>query len=96
MPQAHRIEHLVGGTDRIHHAVVQNGLDARDQVVRGDRGPGREAGDLLAHVHLRADGLDQRNQQVNPWLQRAPVAAKQLHHVRLLQRHHPNGTELPT
>src|SRR4029453_7495410 len=51
----HRLDQvgdLVRGPDRVHHAVVENGVDAGDEVVRGDRGLWRERGDLLAHVYL--------------------------------------------
>ena len=55
--------------------------------------PRREGSDLLAHVHLGVDGLDEREQQVNPKLERASVAAEQLHHVRLLWWHCPNSRQ---
>lgn len=63
---------------RVRHLVVDDGVDIDDQVVLGDHRLGREGDDLFAEVDPVADGVDERNDDVQACVERAGVAAEAL------------------
>jgi hypothetical protein len=70
---------LVGGGSGVGDLVVDDRVDVHDQVVLGDHRLGRERHDLFAEVDAVADGVDERDHDVEARVERARVAAEALH-----------------
>ena len=79
--------HLVGGARRVEHLVEGDAVGADGGVVLGDDLLRRHVEHLLHHVHLGADAVDERHDQVEAGLQRARVAAEALDRVVVALRH---------
>src|SRR5690606_23412980 len=69
---------LVGRGPRVGDLVVDDGVDVDDQVVLGDDRLGREGDDLFAQVDAVADGVDERDDDVQARVQGPRVAAEAL------------------
>ena len=69
---------LVGCLRRIEHLEVGHTVDAHHGVVAGDDILARDLHHLLFHVHLVADALHDRDQDVQARSQRARIAAEVL------------------
>src|SRR5262249_48401117 len=69
---------LVGGRASVGHLVVDDGVDVHDQVVLGDHRLGRERYDLFTQVDAVADGVDERDHDVEARVQGPRVAAEAL------------------
>jgi MFS family permease len=89
----HDVLDLVLRRSRVHDRVVDDRVDADDEVVLGDDRLRREADDLLADVHLAADVVDDGHEQVDAGLERAAVLAEPLDDVDRGLRHDPHRLE---
>ena len=81
---------LVRRRGDVGRGVVDDGVDADDEVVAGDDRLRREADDLLADVDLDADLVQHRHEQVDARVERAAVAAEPLDDEHAGLRHDPH------
>jgi hypothetical protein len=86
-----RVGDLVGGGLGVGDREVDDGVDADDEVVLGDHRLGRERDDLLAQVDQRLDAIDERDDQRQPGVEGARVAAEPLHDAGARLRHDPDA-----
>ena len=70
---------------------VDDGVDADHEVVLGDHRLRREGDDLLAQVDQRLDAVDERDDEREPGVQRALVAAEALDDARARLRDDPHA-----
>ncbi len=70
--------HFVGGARRIEHLIEGDAVDSDGGVVLGDDLLRRHVEHLLHHVHLRADAIDERNDDAEAGPERAREAAETL------------------
>src|SRR5690606_20196423 len=81
---------LVGRVVGVDDPEPEHRVDLHQQVVRRDHRLRREADHLLTHVDLGTDPVDERDDEVQPGLQRGPVLPEPLHHVLARLRHDPD------
>ena len=79
---------LVGGLGGVQHLVEVDAIDRHHGVVLGDDVLRGNIDHLLLHVHLVADALHHRDQDVQARLQRPRIAAEGLDRVVVALRHH--------
>ncbi len=72
------VSHLVARLGGIEHLEEREPVDGDGGVVLGDDILLRDVDHLLHHVHLAADAVDERNDDVEAGLQRAGVPAEPL------------------
>ncbi len=82
---------LVGGLGGIENLVEVDAIDGHHGVVLGDDILRGDVDHLLLHVHLGADALHDRDQDVQARAQRARIAAEGLDRVVVALRHHLDG-----
>jgi hypothetical protein len=75
------------------HRVVDDRVDADDEVVGGDDGLRREGHDLLAQVDVGAHLVDERDEEVHAVVQGPAVATQSLDDLRGLLRDDPDGPD---
>ena len=78
---------LIGGLRRVEDLVEGDAVDADDGVVAGDDLLRRHVEHLLHHVHLGADAVEERDDEVEAGGQRLGVAAEPLDRVVVALRH---------
>src|SRR5712671_1817624 len=72
------LRHLVARLGGIEHLIESNAVDRHARIVLGDDLLLRNIHHLLHHVHLLADPIEERNDQIEAGLKRAGVTAKTL------------------
>ena len=78
---------LIGRLRRVEHLVEGDAVDGDRSRCPGDDLLRRHVEHLLHHVHLGADAVDERDDQVEAGRQRAGVAAEALDRVVVALRH---------
>jgi hypothetical protein len=85
--------HLIGGLGGIEHLEEGDAIDLDHGVVAGDHLLARHFEHALHHVHLRADAVDEGDDQREPWRQGADVTAEALDRIVVALRHDPDPLE---
>mgnify|MGYP003693579111 CR=1 FL=1 len=81
---------LVGGRLRLGDLEIDDGVDRDDEVVLGDHRLRREGDDLLPQIDHLADPVDEGDDDRQPGVQRARVAAEPFDDARPRLRHDAN------
>ena len=84
---------LIGRLGGIEHLEEGNAVDRHHGIVAGDDLLARHVEHLLHHVHLRADAVDEGDDQAEARVQRAGVAAEALDGIIVALRHDADALE---
>ena len=84
---------LVGGAGGVDHLIEGHGIDLHGGIVLGDHLLRRNVEDILLHVHLAADRVDEGHDEMQAGGQRARVAAEPLDRPVRALRHRLDARE---